>query len=349
MGTTAECGVNTFMCFMAGQEGMMRDPELIETMEAVSEVGGLVMVHAENGDMIKEAERKMMIAGITGPEGHAMAHTTEAEVEGVMRACVLANQMSCPLFICSLSQGMAIDIVSSHHAAYNEQQRAQGLASFLAIPPGVTGLEERMMVLWQNAVKPGKMTRSQFVRATSATAAKLLNIFPQKGHIAEGSDADIVIWDPATNNTLTKEEQLSKCGFNIFEGMTMMGAPEYVIFKGKVIKDQDVFRPMTGYGQFQALPPFAPYLYDKIQENKEAGKIEPVIRNEEDMSDYNGFETIPPSTPEDKTYSNNQQRSSVDLNSPPQSPDFDEVNKSPSKSCVRVRAPPGGMTSGGFW
>merc|ERR1712013_774295 len=110
MGTSAECGVNTFMCFMAGQEGMMRDPELIETMEAVSEVGGLVMVHAENGDMIKEAERKMMIAGITGPEGHAMAHTTEAEVEGVMRACVLANQMSCPLFICSLSQGMASDI-----------------------------------------------------------------------------------------------------------------------------------------------------------------------------------------------------------------------------------------------
>jgi len=410
--TSAECGVNTFMCFMAGQEGMMRDPELIETMEAVSEVGGLVMVHAENGDMIKEAERKMMIAGITGPEGHAMAHTAEAEVEGVMRACVLANQMSCPLFICSLSQGMAsdivkkrkekncvvvgevraaslacegsqywdkvwskaaahvcspplregeidnlvdaaadgsIDIVSSHHAAYNEQQRAQGLASFLAIPPGVTGLEERMMVLWQNAVKPGKMTRSQFVKATSATAAKLLNIFPQKGHIAEGSDADIVIWDPAANNTLTKEEQLSKCGFNIFEGMTVMGAPEYVIFKGKVIKDQDVFRPMTGYGQFQALPPFAPYLYDKIQENKEAGKIEPVIRDEEDMSNYNGFETIPPSTPEDKTYSNNQQRSSVDLNSHPQSPDFDEVNKSPSKSCVRVRAPPGGMTSGGFW
>ena len=78
--TSAECGVNTFMCFMAGQEGMMRDPELIETMEAVSEVGGLVMVHAENGDMIKEAERKMMIAGITGPEGHAMAHTAEAEV-----------------------------------------------------------------------------------------------------------------------------------------------------------------------------------------------------------------------------------------------------------------------------
>lgn len=340
-----------------------------------------------------------------------MAHPEEAEVEGVMRACVLANQSSCPLLVCSLSHGMAsdilkrkkekgcvvagevtaaclacdgsiywdkswskaaahvcspplregeidnlvdatadggIDIVSSHHAGYSSQQRAQGKDNFLTIPEGITGLEERMMVLWQKAVKPGKMTRSQFVKATSATPAKLLNIFPQKGDIAVGSDADIVIWDPAANKTLRQEDHLSKCDINIYEGMTVVGAPEYVIFKGKVVKDQDVFRPMTGFGQFQALPPFAPYLYDKIGEKKEAEKVEPVIRSEEDMV-TSVLETIPSPTPDEKTYPNNQQRSSVDLNSHPQSPDFDEVSNSPSRSCVRVRAPPGGSTSGGFW
>jgi dihydropyrimidinase len=78
---SAECGVNTFMCFMAGQDRMMRDPELIETMDTVSKIGGLAMVHAENGDIVKEAERKMMMAGISGPEGHAMAHPEEAEVK----------------------------------------------------------------------------------------------------------------------------------------------------------------------------------------------------------------------------------------------------------------------------
>ena len=181
-----------------------------------------------------------------------------------MRACVLANQMSCPLFICSLSQGMAsdivkkrkekscvvvgevtaaslacegsmywdkiwskasahvcspplregeidnlveatadrsMDIVSSHHVVYNEQQRAQGQASFVTIPQGITGLEERVMVLRQNAVKPGKMTRIQFLKATSTTAAKLLNIFPPEGNIAVGSDADIVIWKPGKSRT----------------------------------------------------------------------------------------------------------------------------------------------------
>merc|ERR1711874_35477 len=242
-----------------------------------------------------------------------------------------------------------IAVVSSQHAAYTTQQKAVGRANFLSIPQGITGLEERQMVLWQKAVKPGKMTRSQFVGVTSATAAKLLNIFPQKGHIAVGSDADIVIWDPAAKKTITKEEHLSKCDFNIFEGMEIVGVPEYVIFKGKVIKDQDVFRPMTGYGQFQPLPPFAPYIYDKIQEKNKAGKIEPVERSEEDMATINGFENIPPPTPEEKIYPNNQQRSSVDLNSHPQAPDFDEVSNSPSRSCVRVRAPPGGNSSGGFW
>ena len=78
---SAEYGVNTFMCFMAGQDRMMRDPELIETFDTVSKIGGLAMVHAENGDILKEAEKKMMIAGITGPEGHAMAHPEEAEVK----------------------------------------------------------------------------------------------------------------------------------------------------------------------------------------------------------------------------------------------------------------------------
>ena len=242
----------------------------------------------------------------------------------------------------------SIDVVSSHHAAYTTHQKSLGLSSFLTIPTGVTGLEERLLVLWQKAVQPGKMTRSQFVAATSATAAKLLNIYPQKGRIAVGSDADIVIWDAAATKTITKEEHLSKCDFNIFEGMEVAGGPEYVIFRGKVVKDQDVFRPMTGYGQYQPLPPFAPYLYDKIREKKEESNVEPVARSEEDMATINGVESIPPPTPEAEICPFNQHRSSLDLNSHPITPDYDETN-SPSRSCVRVRAPPGGNSAGGFW
>ena len=243
----------------------------------------------------------------------------------------------------------SIDVVSSHHAAYNTQQKALGKENFSNIPSGITGIEERLLVLWQKAVQPGKMTRSQFVKVTSAAAARLLNIYPQKGCLAVGSDADIVIWDAAATKTITKEEHLSKCDFNIFEGMEVAGGPEYVIFRGKVVKDQDVFRPMTGYGQYQPLPPFAPYLYDKIREKKEEGKVEPVARSEEDMATINGVESIPPPTPEAEICPFNQHRSSLDLNSHPITPDYDETPNSPNRSCVRVRAPPGGNSAGGFW
>ena len=78
--STAEYGVNTFACFMAGKDLMMNDSEMIESFDTVSKIGGVTFVHAENGDVVHEGERKMIAAGVTGPEGHAMAHPEEAEV-----------------------------------------------------------------------------------------------------------------------------------------------------------------------------------------------------------------------------------------------------------------------------
>jgi len=247
--SSAEYGVNAFTCFMSGKDLMMNDPDLIETFDTVSKIGGLTFVHAENGDVVQEGERKMVAAGITGPEGHAMAHPEEAEAEAVMRACVLANQVGCPLVLSSLTSSTAsdivkkrkskgcvvaaevtaaslacdasnywnkcwrhaagfvaspplregeadpllaaavdgvFDVVSSHHAAYNTQQKALGKNNFMDIPNGITGVEERLLVLWQKGVQAGKMSRSRFVEVTSTTPAKLMNIYPQKGRIAVG-------------------------------------------------------------------------------------------------------------------------------------------------------------------
>ena len=75
-----EFGVNNFVCFMAGDGKMLKDSELIEVMDTVAKLGGVLMVHAENHEIVKEAERKMIMNGINGPEGLAMAHPEEAEV-----------------------------------------------------------------------------------------------------------------------------------------------------------------------------------------------------------------------------------------------------------------------------
>lgn len=415
--TGSESGVNTFVISMADRERMLRDADIIEALDIISKVGGLAVVQAENGDIVAEASRKMMAAGVSGPEGHAMGHPEEAEAEAVMRACVLANQVGCPLylpsltsststsivgkrkakgctvsgevtpaalacdgnnywhqcwrhaagFVCSppLRQGETeqlldavsngeVDVVASQHAAYNTQQKALGKDNFMAIPSGVTGVEERLLVLWQKGVTQGKITKSRFVELSSASPAKLLNIYPQKGRVAVGSDADLVIWDPSATKTLGKEEQLSKCDFSIYEGLEVKGMPEYVIFKGRMVTDQGLFRPMTGYGQFQACPPFAPHVYDKVRAQCATDSVCPVARTAEDMLTTNGIqECIPPSVPEEENKVANQHRSSVDMTQHPQTPDFDEVRNSPSRNSVssqqsRVRAPPGGMSSG-FW
>ena len=79
--SSAEYGVNAFSCFMSGRKMMMNDPELIEALDTVAKMGGVAFVHAENGDVVQEGEKRVIAAGITGPpEGHAMAHPEEAEV-----------------------------------------------------------------------------------------------------------------------------------------------------------------------------------------------------------------------------------------------------------------------------
>ena len=412
--TTAEVGVNMFSVMMAGPSSLS-DSQLIETLGSVCRAGGLLSVHhLENDVVVTEGERRMLAAGVTGPEGHAQAHSQEAETEAVMRASVLAGQVGCPALLTGLTNTASLDIlagrvrrgavvsgevsvaglvcdgaqyfdpswvkaaslvcsppvregeaeglitglsdgrlqiVSSHHAAYNSQQRALGRDNFQAIPQGVTGVEERLVVVWEKCVRSGQMSRQKFVEVTSAGPAKLLNIFPQKGSISVGADADVIIWDPKLSKTLTSEEQQSKCDVNIYQDLACTGGPEFVIFKGRLVLDQGTFRPMTGFGEFQPLPPFSPHLYDRLRESRSQATARPVLRTEEDMSvATNGLDkdAVPPPVREEEVKPTNQQVSSLELDNHPDTEDTSSVMSSPSRSSVRVKMPPGGV-SAGFW
>merc|ERR1719466_316591 len=114
-----------------------------------------------------------------------------------------------------------LDIVGSDHCTYDSNVRAQGQRNFTEIPEGLNGIEERMAIVYERGVKAGKMEMTRFVEVTSSAAAKLLNVYPRKGCIAVGSDADIVIWNPNYPRTISNKQDED---FNIFEGVDVTGA-----------------------------------------------------------------------------------------------------------------------------
>lgn len=110
-------------------------------------------------------------------------------------------------------------VCSNHKAFTDEAKREAGKADFTAIPHGHNGVEERMAVLWEKLVASEKATASKFVVLTSSNAAKMLNVWPQKGCIEAGSDADLVIWNPNNLRVISsKDVTESRADVNVFEG-----------------------------------------------------------------------------------------------------------------------------------
>jgi dihydropyrimidinase len=113
-------------------------------------------------------------------------------------------------------------------------------------------------VLWNAGVNTGRLTKEEFVAVTSANIARILNIYPRKGAVAVGSDADIVVWDPKATKTITAKKQMSRIEYNVFEGYACKGAPKTVISRGKVAWEQGDMRAKAGDGDFVARPANAP-------------------------------------------------------------------------------------------
>ncbi len=153
-------------------------------------------------------------------------------------------------------QSGQLHTTATDHCVFCAEQKAAGKDDFSKIPNGTGGVEERLAVLWEHGVNTGRLTPSEFVAITSANTAKLFNIYPQKGSVSAGADADLVVWDPEGTKTLSVKTQHSKVDFNIFEGMQVRGVPSHTLSQGKLVYAKGDLRVEKGVGRYIKRPAF---------------------------------------------------------------------------------------------
>lgn len=125
-----------------------------------------------------------------------------------------------------------------------------GKDDFTKIPNGLPGVEDRLPVLWTCGVRAGKISANQFVAYTSTNPARIFGLYPRKGALMAGSDADIVIWDPEKKVTYGVAQAHQRTDYNLYEGWELIGMPEKVFLRGKVIVDGEQWLGKAGDGQF---------------------------------------------------------------------------------------------------
>ena len=166
---------------------------------------------------------------------------------------------------------------ATDHCAFCNEQKAMGKDNFAKIPNGCAGVEDRMSVLWDAGVNTGRLTPNEFVRVTSTNAAQIFNLYPRKGAIQPGSDADIVVWDPAATKTISTATTVSKVGYNIFEGRTVHGLAKVTISRGKIVWQDGELRTERGAGKYVKRPAFAP-VFGALKRQAELHAAHAVVR-----------------------------------------------------------------------
>lgn len=310
-----EEGITSLKVFMAYKNQFQADDEtLFKTLIAAKELGALVMVHAENGDVIDYLVKKALEEGNTDPIYHALTRPPEAEGEATGRAATLTQLANSQLYVVHVSCAEAVKQLEEARKkgvdiwgetcpqylvldqsylekpnfegakyvwspplreAWNQDvlwnalktgqlqtlgsdqcsfdfkgQKDLGRGDFSKIPNGGPIIEDRMSILFSEGVKKGRITLNQFVEITSTRAAKLFGLYPKKGTIAIGADADIVLFDPETERIISAETHHMAVDYNPFEGMEIIGEPVTVFSRGEYVIKNKVFVGTAGKGQY---------------------------------------------------------------------------------------------------
>ena len=306
-------GITSFKTFMAYKGALMIDDrQMVGLMNEVKKMGGMVTVHATNGDMIdyliakhrsegkleplyhylsqpeiteEEATGRFAdMAFNTGVTGYIVHMTCEGSHKQIRRAAgrnqkVFAETciqylildaslyeknfdgakwvMSPPLrekkdqasLWAGINQG-SVQVVATDHCPFKWEQKLMGKEDFSKIPNGHPAIEHRMELLFSEGVNKGKISLNKFVEVSSTNAAKIFGMFPQKGCIAPGSDADIIIFDPNEEHTLSAKTHHMNVDYSAYEGWKVKGKTKTVIMRGEIAIENNTKLVKPGYGKF---------------------------------------------------------------------------------------------------
>ncbi len=308
-------GVPSFKIYtIFRQRGLyVNDWQLYSILRRVSELGGLMTIHAENGLIGEEMQVELVKRGKTDPKYWSIAKPNFVENMDIQKIMMLAEELGTKTYIvhtstregpgiidsyrkkglpvfcetchhylwltdetfdpkfprgimymCSpplrkqadieaLWEGVkagTVHTVGSDHVAYTMAKKKENSETFITIPNGLPGCEVRVPIVFQEGVLKRGVSLERFVEVVSTNAAKIFGLYPKKGVIAPGSDADIVILDPDKKHSLNAADLHMGTDLSVFEGMEVTGWPVATILRGKVIAEDDKFTGMAGEGQF---------------------------------------------------------------------------------------------------
>ncbi|HTE50120.1 MAG TPA: dihydropyrimidinase [Kofleriaceae bacterium] len=146
--------------------------------------------------------------------------------------------------------GNDLQVVSTDHCPFCMKEKELGEGDFSKIPNGAPGVETRMSLMYDGGVRTGRISANRWVEICSTAPAKMFGMFPKKGTIAPGSDADIVVWDPDKKLTLSAKTLHMRCDYNPYEGRKVVGAAELVLSRGRVVVDKGAFTGAAGSGRY---------------------------------------------------------------------------------------------------